>query len=177
MKSTTDDVISDQCAADTCPLPLSARRKGSKTPETIHVPYFVELRSRGKNFTSATDYFTKNCLLLPPPPPAAATSSASVADVSASRLVKSKMAAPEVRSIRVEIPSNLPLHLQQLEVLKKGRRGRRMKRLGSPSDYIKVSQTIGTLFSNLVLDSRGYGRTISETDDNVRSTHSLCTQQ
>ena len=160
LKTTTDDVISDQCVADTCHLPLSACKAGSNRPETIYVPYFVALRpsgngfASGENFTSATDYFTKNCLV-PPPSAAAAATSASVADVSTSRLLQGKMALPEVQSIRVPIPKNLPQHLQHFDVLKGERRGRHMKRLGSPSDFIKVSQTIRASHSNLVLDSRG----------------------
>ena len=146
LKTTTDDVISDHCESDTCPLPHSARRAGSNTPETIHVPYFVDLRPTGIQFTSATDYFTKNCLPLPPPPPAAAAMSASAADVSTRRLVQSKMVAPVGQSIRGQIPSNLPPQLQHLNVLKRGRRGRRMKRLGSRSDYIKASRTIQAFF-------------------------------
>lgn len=155
LKTTTDDVISDQCATDTCPLPLSVRRAGRKTTETIRVPYFVNLGDNSRNFTSATDYFNLNCLSTTYVPPGAAATSASAVDVSTSRRVHKKKVAPKAWPTRIEASlSNLPPHLDP-DVVKGMRRGRRMKRLGSPTDFIKVSQTIRASYSNLVLDSRG----------------------
>ena len=109
----------------------------SSQPNAHLTPVLYSARPSCKNFTSASDFFAKNCLPLPPAP---ASSVASVADVSKPRLVQNRMAGPGARSVRDQIPSDLPPHLQHLNVQKGGRRRHRIKQLGAPTDFIKVRQ-------------------------------------